>query len=106
VTTPPIPNVTPASVTATRRASDVQPEVPEKPAPAATTFDRRSRRGIINADTVATVAVAIAVGAAVFLVVAVLLGAGSAGPLITAAAITLSGFVVAFIAMALERPHP
>jgi hypothetical protein len=52
---------------------------------------------------VATVGVASAVGAIVFIIVAVLLGAGAGRPLTIAIVVALGGFFLAIVSLALPR---
>jgi hypothetical protein len=85
----------------------VAARVPQEPVPAiARTRPSRARspfRAIIDPRTVATVGVAAAVGAIVFLVVAVILGAGAGRPLTIAIVVALVGFFLAIISLALPR---
>jgi ParB family chromosome partitioning protein len=85
----------------------VAARAPQEPVPAiARTRPSRARspfRAIIDPRTVATVGVAAAVGAIVFLVVAVILGAGAGRPLTIAIVVALVGFFLAIISLALPR---
>jgi hypothetical protein len=64
------------------------------------------RWAVLDPRTVATVGVAAAVGSVVFIIVAVLLGAGAGRPLTIAIVTALVGFALAFISLVLPRREP
>lgn len=99
--------VTPVPVRLERPAS-LPVTLPEEPVPAFPTGEPREglaalRVAATDPRTVATTGVAIGVGAAVFLIVAVLLGAGAGRPLVIAAVVAVFGFVLAIVSLALPR---
>lgn len=82
--------------------------VPEEPVPAFPVGEPQGglaglRSAVADPRTLATLGVAVGVGAAVFLIVAVLLGAGAGSPLVIAAVVAMLGFVVAIVSLALPR---
>jgi hypothetical protein len=84
------------------------PPAPDHPIPAVPAGHVDGARAvlsqlIVDGRTMATAGVAIGVGAAVFLIVAVLLGAEAGKPLLVAAIVAMSGFLLAILSLALPR---
>ena len=86
---------------------------PQEPVPAFPVGARPPRTplhaagsALTDRNTVATLGVAVAVGAVVFIIVAVLLGEGASRPLAIAVIVALAGFLSAILSLALPRRSP